>query len=101
MVGHRWTYEFCHGEQIQQYHASSLIDVTTGSPKQKIETQHKLGVYKNSGNAVSDYPNADEYLHVVKVTGSSADWGKCKGTTSNAPGTNQRQQEGWGQRRRL
>eukprot|EP00571_Detonula_confervacea_P000165 CAMPEP_0172327932 /NCGR_PEP_ID=MMETSP1058-20130122/60086_1 /TAXON_ID=83371 /ORGANISM="Detonula confervacea, Strain CCMP 353" /LENGTH=1275 /DNA_ID=CAMNT_0013045021 /DNA_START=549 /DNA_END=4376 /DNA_ORIENTATION=- len=85
-----WTYEFCHTKQIKQYHANNFIDATTGFTKQKIETQHILGVYKNSGNDMSDYPNADEYLHIVNATGSSADFvaGQRKGTNSHTQAQN-------------
>lgn len=77
ILHNRWTYEFCHGEQVRQYHANNLIDATTGSTKQKIETEHILGMYEGSGNSVDDYPNEDEHKHVVNATGvgSSADLG--------------------------
>jgi len=67
-----WTYEFCHTKKIRQYHANNVIDSSTGMAKQRIETEHILGVYKDSGNTVEDYPNEKEYLHVVNATGSNA-----------------------------
>lgn len=39
----------------------------------RIETEHFLGKYANSGNDVKDYPNEEEHLHVLNVTGISAD----------------------------
>ena len=81
-----WTYEFCHTKQIRQYHANNLIDQSTGIARQKIETEHILGVYKGSGNSIEDYPNEEEHLHVVNVTGSDADLmtGKKRKTTRAA-----------------
>jgi hypothetical protein len=69
----RWTYEFCHGKKVRQYHASNVIDTKTGAQKLQIDTEHLLGKYANSGNDVKDYPNEEEHLHVLNVTGISAD----------------------------
>jgi|SaaInl74LU_5_DNA_1037368.scaffolds.fasta_scaffold24044_2 hypothetical protein len=65
----RWTYEYCHGRFIKQYHANNLIDPNTGAQKMRIESEHLLGKYTNALN----YPSEDEHLHVVNVTGLSAD----------------------------
>ena len=67
---YRWTYEFCHGKNVRQYHSNNLIDANTGFAKQKIESEHLLGMYENSGNSVEDYPHTDEHLHVVNATSS-------------------------------
>mmetsp|Transcript_23960 Transcript_23960/g.43117 ORF Transcript_23960/g.43117 Transcript_23960/m.43117 type:complete len:418 (-) Transcript_23960:270-1523(-) len=71
-----WTYEFCYGENVRQYHANTLVDANTGFSKRIIENEHLLGLYLNSGNDVKDYPDEEEHLHVVNATVSNkADWG--------------------------
>ena len=66
----RWTYEFCYGKQIRQYHVNNVIDVQMRQLKAPvIETEHILGVYKGSGNSLGDYPDEDEYLHVINAAG--------------------------------
>ncbi|KAL3809898.1 hypothetical protein ACHAXA_008550 [Cyclostephanos tholiformis] len=62
-----WTYELCHRELIRQYHVENIIDATTGFAKQKITSEHLMGVYRDSGNSIEDYPNEDEHLHVVNA----------------------------------
>ena len=49
------------------------MDSNTGVATYRIESEHLLGVYDNSGNGIEDYPNEDEHLHVINVTGASAD----------------------------
>lgn len=66
----RWTYEFCYGKQIRQYHVNNVIDMQMRQLKAPvIETEHILGVYKGSGNSLGDYPDEDEYLHVINAAG--------------------------------
>jgi hypothetical protein len=65
----RWTYEFCYGRQIRQYHVNNVIDMQMRQLKAPvIETVHILGVYKGSGNTLGDYPDEDEYLHVINAS---------------------------------
>lgn len=63
--------EYCHNTHVLQYHGADLIDTKTGQTFTKKETSHLLGLYKGSGNSVTDYPNEEEHLHVVNATGSS------------------------------
>lgn len=96
-----WNYEFCYGNRIRQYHSNNFIDSNTGKTTQIIETEHQLGVYANSGNDITDYPNDDEHLHVVNATGANkADWGvgRRKGPTTHIgePSKNERQRGGNG-----
>lgn len=90
----RWTYEFCHGKQIRQYHANNLIDANTGFAKQKIETEHFLGKHEGSGNSVEDYPDEDEHLHVVNATGTNSELGVGrKGGAGKSGGNNNNNQQ--------
>ena len=67
----RWTYDFCYGKQIRQYHVNNVIDMQMRQLKTPvIETEHILGVYKGSGNSLGDYPDEDEYLHVINAAGT-------------------------------
>mmetsp|Transcript_1421 Transcript_1421/g.2734 ORF Transcript_1421/g.2734 Transcript_1421/m.2734 type:complete len:1222 (-) Transcript_1421:137-3802(-) len=87
-----WTYEFCHGKNVRQYHSNNLVDANTGFSKQKIESEHLLGMYENSGNSVENYPHKDEHFHVVNATSSgptNADLviGRRKGPQNNGGGS--------------
>jgi len=62
-----WTYEFCYSKHIRQYHADSLANGKT-----QISTEHLLGMFKNSGNNVEDYPPEDEHLHVFNATSGAS-----------------------------
>lgn len=48
---------------------NNVIDPNTGSQKMRIESEHLLGKYTDTLN----YPKEEEHLHVVNVTGLSAD----------------------------
>jgi len=58
--------------------------------KQKIETEHFLGIYEGGGNGLDDYPDSDEYKHVFNATdGASSGAGKAASAGSkNARGGN-------------
>ncbi len=60
-------------DRIRQYHAANLVDAATGTVKQRIESEHLLGLYSGSGNDVEDYPDDEEHLHVINATSSSID----------------------------
>mmetsp|Transcript_946 Transcript_946/g.2260 ORF Transcript_946/g.2260 Transcript_946/m.2260 type:complete len:1135 (-) Transcript_946:63-3467(-) len=68
-----WSYEFCHMDRIRQYHAANLVDASTGMMKQRIESEHLLGLYSGSGNDVEDYPDDEEHLYVINATSSNID----------------------------
>jgi len=81
-----WTYKFCHGRFVRQIHTRSVVDSTTGFTKQIPEVDNSLGVYLNSGNSITDYPNEEEHLHVLNAKGSGhADWeiGHRKGSITH------------------
>ncbi|KAL7473876.1 hypothetical protein ACHAXS_014336 [Conticribra weissflogii] len=60
-------------DRIRQYHAANLVDAATGTVKQRIESEHLLGLYSGSGNDVEDYPDDEEHLHVINATSSNID----------------------------
>ena len=51
---YRWTYEYCHLQQLRQFHANTFFDKKTGTAYLDIETEHSLGKY--------DKANDDRYL---------------------------------------
>lgn len=42
------------------------------SRSKKIESEHLLGMFKDSGNSFEDYPREDEHLHVINATSESS-----------------------------
>lgn len=89
-----WTYEFCYGKKIRQYHAANLIDATTGFTTQRIESEHKLGEFNEA--ELDQYPDEEEHLHVINATvisgdlsGSGGGGGKgTRGSEEKGPGGN-------------
>jgi len=49
-----WTYEFCHGKHVRQFHSQTIVDSTTSKHRTVIETQHNLGYYESPNPFKSD-----------------------------------------------
>jgi len=82
-TGSWWVYEFCPGGTIRQFHEMTVIDRSTGSAKNIVETEHYLGRYHapDHEKATKD----DEWKNMVNVTvGFSGGSGGSSSSTSKS-----------------
>jgi len=61
-----WTYEFCHGKFVREYHIAQAINHQTGIMREIKEDEHKLGVYDPL--TVESYPDSEEADYVINAT---------------------------------
>ena len=62
-----------------------------------MESEHLLGIYEGSGNDEADYPNEEEYLHVVNATATTFDLGiGRRGNDLSGIGVNRQNEKGRG-----
>jgi hypothetical protein len=68
-TGGWWTYEFCHGNVIRQFHgevATRKTSIGTVLTSHVVESEHILGKYP--ANGAESFPNEDEHKLVVNST---------------------------------
>jgi len=68
-TGGWWTYEFCHGGLIRQYHEeirSTQKDGGQTVTETVVDSEHLLGKYQREES--ESFPNEDEWKHVVNAT---------------------------------
>jgi hypothetical protein len=65
-TGGWWVYEFCPGQNIRQFHETTLLDRITGQATSAIETEHILGQYVPEDH--EGVTKENEWKNIVNAT---------------------------------